>query len=121
MALPVSGRRNPGPIDLAWGPVSERLMGTLLVVETEISRHARDQCWYPLVFLDIDVLVFHTPPQPLHEHVVQRPPTPVPAHRDPGLLQAAGVIPRRELGALIGVEDLRPAPRQRLVQRLQAE
>src|SRR5262245_12703428 len=111
MALPVSGRRNPGTIDLAWGPVSERLMATLLVAEPEIGLQARDQLGSPLVVLDVDVLVFHTPPQPLHEHVVRRPPTPVPAHRDPGLLQAAGVIPRRELGALIGVEDLRPAPR----------
>ena len=59
--------------------------------------------------------------QPLHEHIVQRPPPTIPAHRDPSLLQAAGVLSRRELRALVGVEDLRPSPRQRFVQRLQAE
>src|SRR5512135_965719 len=49
-----------------------------------------------------------------------RPP-PVPAHRNPGLLQAVGVLLRRELGPTVGVEDLRPAQRQRLVEGLQAE
>ena len=37
------------------------------------------------------------------------------------LLQAPGERPRRELRSLVGVEDLRPAHRQGLVQRLQAE
>src|SRR5512135_2731842 len=96
-------------------------MGTLLVVEPEVGPQARLQLWNSLIVLDVDVFVFHAPPQALHEYVVQRPPPTVPAHRDPGLLQAAGVIPRRELRTLIGVEDLWPAQRQRLVESLQAE
>src|SRR5512135_756510 len=96
-------------------------MGTLLVVEPEVGPQPRLQLWHTLILLDVYVFVFHAPPQPLHEHVVQRPPPTVPAHRDPGLLQAVGVLPRRELRSLVGVEDLRPAHRQRLLERLQAE
>src|SRR5271165_5393666 len=73
------------------------------------------------IIFDVDVFVFNAPPEPLHEDVVQRPPTTVPAHRDPRLLQAAGVLSRRELRPQVGVEALRPAPRQRLLQRLQTE
>src|SRR5271165_170569 len=96
-------------------------MGTLLVVEPEVGPQARLQLWYAFIVLDVDVLVFYAPPQPLHEHVVQRTPPTVSAHRDPSLLQAAGVFPRRELRTLVGVEDLRPAQRQRLVEGLHAE
>src|SRR5512135_3096029 len=96
-------------------------MGTLLVVEPEVGPQSRLQLWHTLIVLDVYVFVFHAPPQPLHEHVVQRTPPTVPAHRDPGRLQAVGVIPRRELRTLVGVEDLRPAQRQRLVEGLQAE
>src|SRR5512135_494968 len=96
-------------------------MGTLLVVEPEVGPQPRLQLWHTLILLDVYVFVFHAPPQPLYEHVVQRPPPPVPAHRNPGLLQAVGVLLRRELGPTVGVEDLRPAQRQRLVEGLQAE
>src|SRR5947209_15156532 len=34
------------------------------------------------IVLDVDIFVFDTPPQSLHEHVVQRTPPTVTAHRD---------------------------------------
>src|SRR5271166_727597 len=95
--------------------------GAILVVEPEVGRQARLKLRNSFIIFDVDVFVFNAPPEPLHEDVVQRPPTTVPAHRDPRLLQAAGVLSRRELRPQVGVEALRPAPRQRLLQRLQTE
>jgi hypothetical protein len=86
-------------------------MGTLLVVEPEVGRQARLQLGHSLIILDVNVFVFDAPPQTFHKHIVQRPPPTIPAHGDPGLLQAVGVLLRRELGPLVGVENLRPADR----------
>ena len=66
-------------------------------------------------------LVLHTSPQPLHEHVVDRPPLAVHADRDPRLLQPSGERQRRELHPLVRVEELRRRDPQRLFQGLQAE
>src|SRR5271165_6532678 len=112
---------DPGSVDLPGYPITERLMGAILVVEPEVGRQARLKLRNSFIIFDVDVFVFNAPPEPLHEDVVQRPPTTVPAHRDPRLLQAAGVLSRRELRPQVGVEALRPAPRQRLLQRLQTE
>ena len=67
-------------------------MGTLLVVEPEVGPQARLQLRHTFIVRNIDMLVFYTPPQPLHEPVVERTPSTVPAHSDPGLLQALGVL-----------------------------
>ena len=83
----------PGAIDLARGRVVQRLVKTFLVVELEVGRQARLQIHNMLRIFDLDILVFHAPPQPLHEDVVQRTPPTVPAHRDPSRLQPAGVLP----------------------------
>src|SRR5262249_47721489 len=118
---PTQRRPNPGSVDFAGGPVSERLMRAILVIEPEVGRQARLQLRNQIIVFNVDISVFHTPPESLDDDVVQRSPPTIPAHGDPGLLQAAGVLPRRELRSQVGVEDLRPAPRQRLLQRLQAE
>src|SRR5262249_29710231 len=120
-AFPANRLAAPRTIDLAWGTVVQRLVRTLLVVEQEVGRQTRLQIYNMLIILNVDCLVFHAPPQPLHEHVVQRTPPTVTAHRAPRPPQPAGVLPRRELRSLVGVEDLRTAPLKRFVQRLQAE
>ena len=79
-------------MDFARRPVAQRLVGTLLVVEPEVGRQARLQFGDSLIILNVNVFVFHAPPEPFHEHVVQRTPPTVPAHRDPGRLQPAGVL-----------------------------
>src|SRR5262245_15724358 len=81
--IPLSASARPGPIDLGRSPIAQRLMGTLLVVEAEVRRQARLQLRHNFIVIYVDVLVFHAPPQPLHEYVVQRPPPTVPAYRDP--------------------------------------
>src|SRR5262249_60535536 len=93
--VPPSDSAGPGSVDLARSPIAQGLMGTLLVVEAEVGRQARLQLGHSLIILDVDVFVFDAPPEPLDEHVVQGPPPTIPAHGDPGLLQAAGVLLRR--------------------------
>src|SRR3954453_9175539 len=83
----------PGAVDLAGSAVVERLMRALLVVEPEVGRQARHQFGDKIIRSNVDVLVFHTPPESLDEHIVRRPPPTVHAHRHTRLLQAAGVSP----------------------------
>src|SRR4051794_23380291 len=109
------------PIDGRRGPIVERLMGPLVVEEGEVPRQTTVQPRHRVVSLNVNVLVFHAPPEPLDEHVVQRPPPPVHAYRRPGRFQPPGELRRRELRPLAGVEDLRPPPPQGLFEHLQAE
>src|SRR5262249_54956216 len=102
MAVPSCSSPGPRPDTPLPGSYKRAIGGTILVVEPEVGRQARFQLRDLVIVFDVDVFVFDTPPQPLHEHVVQRTPPTVTAHRDPGLLQAAGVLPRRELRPLIG-------------------
>jgi hypothetical protein len=112
----LSASAKPGSIDLSRSPIAKGLMGTFLVVEPEVGRQARLQLRHRIVIINLYILVFGALPEPFHEHVVRRPPPPVPAHGDPGLLQAACVFLRREPGPLVGIKDLRPAAsRGRLV------
>ena len=51
-------------------PIVECLMGAILVVEPEVGRQARHQLRNQSIVFDVDILVFNTPPESLHEHVV---------------------------------------------------
>ena len=64
---------------------------------------------HTLVGLQVHLLVLEAPPQPLDEHVVQ--PATFSVHRDryTVLFEYARKGLRRELGTLVGVEDLRSA------------
>ncbi len=110
-----------GPVDCSRRPVRERLVRTLLIVEREVPPQTRAQLRRPFVAVQVDVLVFHTPPQPFHEHVVQTPTATIPAHRSSGRLHTAGPRLRRKLHPLVGVEHLGPAATQCLLQQVQAE
>src|SRR5262245_66508083 len=69
-------------------------MKPFVIVEGEIPPQAKPQCGDVLVAPDVEVLVLHTPPEPLDEDVIQRPAPAVHTHRHPGRLQA----PRARLG-----------------------
>src|SRR5512132_2611270 len=62
------------------------------------------------VALEIDVLVLQRAPQPFDEDVVDPAAAAVHRNPDPGRHQCAGEGGTGELAALVGVEDLGPAP-----------
>ena len=84
-------------------------METLEVVESEVVSDARacfpDRC----ILFEIDLLVFQGTPETFHKDVVVNPPSAVHADGDTPCFQDSGELAGRELGALVGVEDLRPA------------
>jgi hypothetical protein len=57
-----------------WRLVAQRLMEPFPVVTANIACQMLAGALYALVVSPIDLLVFDTPPQPLHPHVVQGPP-----------------------------------------------
>ena len=96
-------------------------METCLVVKDEVLADPGDQLGHALIPLQVDVLVFKRAPEPLDKNVVQAAPAAIHADADAGLIKPGGEIDTGELGALVGVEDLRPAVAQGRLQSLQAE
>src|SRR5574341_1941972 len=83
-------------------PIVEALVRPALVVKMEVARQGKLQLPQALVGVEVDVLVFDTPPQPLDEHIVD--PTPAPVH--------AEVHPVVDVGGH-GLQDARRAERVR--------
>ena len=93
-----SGPRGTDPtLDRPRSPVAQRMMRPLLIGEDEVPLEASPKLRYRLVAPDGNVLVLHAPSEPLHEHVAQRTPTAVHAHRHTGRPQPPGEPTRREL------------------------
>ena len=84
-------------------------MGSFVVIEEKIDLQTPLQCRDRRVFLEIDFFIFDTAPQPFDEDIVETPTPAIHADPDVGVLQATGESQRRELGALVGIEDLRSA------------
>src|SRR5450759_4621394 len=101
-------------------PVLERLVGPLLVVEPEVPAQLRPRVGHRVVVLQVHFLVLDRAPQPFAQHVVEGPPAPIHTHPRPGGLHPIGEQRRRELGPLVGVEDLRRTPVQRRLERVEA-
>src|SRR6266480_2114350 len=101
-------------VDRCRCPITQGLMEPLLVVERNVSCHMLARVPHALVVSPIDLLICDRPPQPLHEHVVQGPAAAVHADTDPSFLQPRRQLPTGELRPLVGVEDLRLAPAQRV-------
>src|SRR5438067_10766174 len=119
LTAPSPGRPgSPGSIHRLRRPIPQRLVRSLLIVEREILPQSPLRLLHSLILLRIHFLVFHTPPQPLHEHVVQRPAPPV--HADPHSRRQKPPRERRarKLRPLIAVEDLWPTAGQRRFQHL---
>src|SRR5689334_171271 len=92
------------------------------VVETEVARQRDPHLTHRLVGVQVELLVLHTPPQPLDEYIVDPTPLAVHAHPHAPELQRLGELLGAELAALVGVEDLgRAVAPESLLQRLHAE
>lgn len=91
------------------------------VVEREIPIQAAPGLGSVGVVPQVDLLVLHAPPQPLHEDVVQRPAALVHVDPDPRALQPPRELVAHQLRPLVRVEDLGLADPQRLVHCLHAE
>ena len=88
--LTVHGLRRVSNEHLCWCPVAQGLVGPLVVVEMKVTVEASLGLSSVGVGFQVDFLVLHRPPQPLHEYVVAVPPFPVHADSDPVALQESG-------------------------------
>ena len=100
----------PGLVDHGGGEVAKRLVGTPRVVALEPFRQSIAQGVHGGVLEEIDLLVFHAPPQPLDEDVVHPAPTSVHADFNAQIQQLSRPLGRGELAALVGVENFRNVP-----------
>ena len=96
-------------------------MRTFIVVELKVALQALFQLRHRGILVQVDVFIFDGAPEPLHEDIVQGTPTTVHAHTDPRLLQARRECLGGELGALVGVKDVRLPLCQRSIKSFQAE
>ena len=84
-------------------PIAQGLMQPFPVVKAKIPCQTLARVPHALVVLQIDLLIFDTPPQTLHKHVVQGPPAAIHADPNAAVLEALGKGRTRELGSLIGI------------------
>ena len=75
---------------LGRGPVAQGLMGPQVILEPEVGSQFPSGLDGVEVGFEVDLLVLHRPPQPLHEDVVLIPSLPVHADLHPMLLQHFG-------------------------------
>src|SRR5262245_14391107 len=90
-----------GQVHGRWCPIAQCLMEPFPVVKAKISCQALARVPRALVISQIDLLTFDTPPQPLHKHIVQGPPTAIHADTNAAVLEPLGKGQTRELGSLI--------------------
>jgi hypothetical protein len=88
-------------------------MGPGMVVVPEILRQAGTRFAGTGIIMQIDFLILHTPPEPFHKDVVQRPAFAIHADLHAGSQQHTGVERTGEMAALIAVPDRRRRLRQR--------
>ena len=98
-------------------------MGTPVVVALKPLFQPGTQLDDGGVFKEVDVLIFHTAPQPFDEDVVHPAAFAIHADFDPQFLQAIDPLCRGELTTLIRIEDLGDLASvgQSLVESLQAQ
>src|SRR4029453_5719342 len=119
-----SRRKLPGSycqVDGRGCPIAEALVQTCVVIKMEVAVDARMGLRYRYVILQVHLLIFQRAPQSLDEDVVHAAATPVHADSNLALCQFPGEFLARELCPLVAVEDVRPAPPQRPLQRFPAE
>src|SRR5262249_59738787 len=96
-------------------------MRSLAIIELEVAFQTPHRVIDRLVVLDVNVFILDRTPQPLDEHVVQRPASSVHADSYSSTLQLADELGAGELRALVAVEDLGLSLSKCPVQRRQAE
>ena len=70
-------------VDFIGGPVVERLMPALAIVEVEVHGQPLSCLAAVPIGMQVDVLVFHRAPQPFDEHIVD--PATLAVHADRGV------------------------------------
>src|SRR5260370_8198108 len=93
-------------------------MRTLSIEKLQVASQSPMQRRHRRMIVQIHIFVLHAPPQPLDEHVVQRPAFAVHADAHSRRLQPAREHSACELGSLIRIENLRLPSLQRFVQNL---
>ena len=77
-----------------------------LIIEGHVAGHPALSVADRLIGMEIDFLIFETPPQPLDKDIVPPPPGSIHADLNSMSLQKPGEFLAGELTALIRVEDL---------------
>src|SRR6202040_853198 len=109
-------------VGLARRAIGQALVLALLVIEAEPGADAGLRLGDAGIGVEVDLLIFEAPPQPLDEDVVHVAALAVHADGDPVALQGAGEVVAGELAALVGVEDLGAAVQQeRFLESLDTE
>ena len=98
----------PAIVNLIRGPSVKRRMPTLFVVEANPVVQAVVEFGAAVKCMQVEVVMFDRPPEPLDEDVVLTSAAAVHANRDVVVFEKLGKGRAGKLGALIGVEDLRP-------------
>src|SRR5215218_8327810 len=88
------------------------------VVEPEVACQTLACVPHALVVSPVDLLILDTPPQALHKHVVQGPPTALHAETNAAVLEPLSQGQTRELYPRIGSNNLWLAVPNRLLQGL---
>src|SRR5579862_1939736 len=108
-------------IDLRGRAIGKRLMRSAFIVIGEVGPQSASHFPWRLVAADVDVFVLDRAPQSLHKDVVQSTTTPVHGEGRSALEHTAREGIRRELAALIGVEDVGFAITEGILQPIEAE
>lgn len=109
-------------VDLIRGLAVQARMGPPGIVEVQVSPDGFAGLADRAIGFEVDLLVLHRPPEALDEDVVAPGALAVHADADVPVGQHLDELPAGELGALVGVDDIRRAvAAQRLLQGLDAE
>lgn len=101
--------------------ITEALVDSFMVVEPEVAMQSSNQLFSGRILFEVYVLLLNASPQPFDEHVVQRPPPTVHTHPNPGAFKGRGKGVRSELRSLIGVEYVRSAKAECLLEATQTK
>jgi hypothetical protein len=93
-------------IDFIRGPIFQRLMKPLHIVEDEIPGEPFTGLCNRTILMQIYLLVSDRSPETLHENIVINPPSPVHADPDIGGFKRLDEILAGELRSLVGVENI---------------
>ena len=97
-------------MDFSRCHIVQRSMEPPRVVEVEIADKPLVQRRHVQILLEIDILIFQTPPEPLDHNIVRASALPVHADKNGCSLQNPCEIITGELTSLISIENLRLAP-----------
>ena len=95
--------------------ISQALVRTVIVIEVKIAIQALRQRWHGCILFQINVFIFDAAPKAFIENVIKGAAAAVPTDLNACGCERIGKAMRRELDALVGVEDFRFPPEQCLL------